>query len=297
MTWQEAIEQFKNHLRLMCLLGTNSITSYLSDIKKLQAFIDPIGPLHVQLSHIRSFLGKVCAPHLSTATQARILSGIKAFYRFLLSQDYLKTNPAALLQTPSPRKKLPTVLTKREVQLLLESIERDTPSGIRNRAILELLYSSGLRVGELIELRLSQVYFQQGFLRILGKGQKERLVPVSKLALAHIQCYLDQVRSTIAIGIQSSNHVFLNQNGGKLSRTTVFSIVQNSGYRIGLNRPISPHTLRHSFATHLVEGGANLKAVGAMLGHSSITTTEIYVHLSTHHFKQIIAKCHPLNHH
>jgi integrase/recombinase XerD len=230
---------------------------------------------------------------MSAQSQARILSGIKSFYKYLLMEDIIKNDPSHLIESPKLGRKLPDTLSLIEIDELLAAIDLSTPEGARNRAIIETLYSSGLRVSELVELKLTNVYADIGFLRVTGKGSKERLVPVGRDALKYLNIYIDQIRCHVPVKKEFENYVFLNRRGGKLSRVMVFMIIKELAEVIGLQKSISPHTFRHSFATHLIEGGADLRAVQEMLGHESITTTEIYTHLDRDYLKQIIKDYHP----
>jgi integrase/recombinase XerD len=230
---------------------------------------------------------------MSAHSQARILSGIKSFYKYLLMEDIIKNDPSHLIESPKLGRKLPDTLSFPEIETLLSAIDLSTPEGARNRAILEVLYSSGLRVSELVELKLTNVYFDIGFLRVIGKGSKERLVPIGSDALKYLNIYIDQIRCHIPVKKEYENNVFLNRRGGSLSRVMIFMIIKDLAIITGLKKSISPHTFRHSFATHLIEGGADLRAVQEMLGHESITTTEIYTHLDRDYLKQVIKDFHP----
>jgi len=295
--WNIYMEEFRDYLRLERSLSENSILAYISDIEKLRQFAEisewEISPLEVQQTHLQDFLEYIFELGMSTHSQARILAGIKAFYRFLLYQDTIDEDPAILLEGPKLSRKLPDTLAYPEIERLLLAIDLSTPEGTRNRAIIETLYSSGLRVSELINLKLSNVYADIGFLRIIGKGDKERLVPIGKDALKFIKIYVDTVRVQLDIKPGNESFVFLNRLGTKISRVMIFNIVKDLAEAIGLQKNISPHTFRHSFATHLIEGGANLRAVQDMLGHVSITTTEIYTHLDKDYLRQVILEHHP----
>jgi len=301
MNWDILIRQFKNYLQLERSLSPNSVEAYIHDIVKLRQFLEKnninVSPQKVELSHIQNFLEDVneakndekLAPH----SQARLLSGIKSFFKFLLMEDVISIDPSALIDAPKLGRKLPDTLSYNEIEALLTAIDLSNPEGMRNRAMLETLYSSGLRVSELVELRISNVFAEIGFLKVLGKGNKERLVPIGKEALKYVRIYVDEVRVHIAIQKGFENYVFLNRRGKNLSRVMVFTIIKNLATNIGLKKSVSPHTFRHSFATHLLEGGADLRAVQEMLGHESITTTEIYTHLDRDYLKQIITDYHP----
>lgn len=297
VSWDTYINQFKNFLKLERSLAENSVAAYIRDVTKLKEFFEikktNMTPLQVEQRHLTDFLEFVHDLGLSPYSQARLLSGIKSFYQFLLYEDLIELDPSALLETPKLGRKLPDTLNVTEIDRLLEAIDHSKPDGMRNRAILETLYSSGLRVSELTDLKISNIYEDIGFLRIVGKGSKERLVPAGKSALKFIRLYKDEVRVHQKIKQGHEDTLFLNRRGSGLSRVMVFMIIKDLAKATGLNKNISPHTFRHSFATHLIEGGADLRAVQEMLGHESITTTEIYTHLDRDYLKQIIKDFHP----
>ena len=290
-------KQFKNYLKFERSLSTNSIDAYLSDIVKLQQFIqskeENKTPLKVNYHDLIDFIKTIADLGISPYSQARIVSGIKAFYRFLSYEELIEKDPSELLETPKLGRKLPDTLDIVEIKSLLEGIDMSTPKGTRNRAILETLYSSGLRVSELIELKISNLFPDVGFLKIIGKGNKERLVPVGRIALKYINIYKEQIRVHIEVKKGFEDHLFLNRRGSALSRVMIFMIIKELAINIGLKKNISPHTFRHSFATHLIEGGADLRAVQEMLGHESITTTEIYTHLNRDYLRQVMKEFHP----
>ncbi|MEM7383142.1 MAG: site-specific tyrosine recombinase XerD [Bacteroidota bacterium] len=297
MTWEVLTAQFETYLRLERSLSPNSVVAYLGDVKKLWQFLmvrwPNLPPLTVAPSHLQNFLAHLHLLGMGATSQARILSAIKAFYQWLLLEEHLAQVPTKLLGRPTIGRRLPQTLAVREIEALMCAIDHTTPTGMRNRAMLETLYGTGLRVSELIVLRLSDLYFDERFLRVLGKGNKERLVPIGQVAMKYLRIYIEEVRSRITAKKGFANYVFLNRRGAKLTRVMVFLIVKELAQRAGLGKQISPHTFRHSFATHLVEGGADLRAVQAMLGHESITTTEIYMHLDSNYLKQIIRDFHP----
>lgn len=294
MSWDSIIKQFQDYLRLERSLSANSVEAYVRDVQKLAQFSeDRCEAIAVTEVHLQNFLEWINELGMTPHTQARVLSGLKAFYKYLLFENIISTDPTALIDGPKLGRKLPDTLAFHEIEQLFSAIDLSTPEGQRNRAMLEVLYSSGLRVSELVELTLSHVYFDLGFLRIIGKGNKERLVPVGRDALKHLRIYIQEVRVHVPVKKGSENHVFLNRRGSKLSRVMIFTIIKNLAAEIGLKKSISPHTFRHSFATHLVEGGADLRAVQEMLGHESITTTEIYTHLDREYLKQVIQEFHP----
>lgn len=295
--WQQLTKQFRHHLKLERSLSENSIEAYTRDVEKLAAFAEKefVGksPLELELEHLRRFVNALAALEISAFSQARIISGIKAFYRFLMYEDKIKQDPAQLLEAPKLGRKLPDTLSFQEIELLLEAIPLGEPEGHRNRAMLEMLYSSGLRVSELVELKKSQIFTEIGFLKIVGKGNKERLVPVGKDALKYLKIYQEEVRVHQTPTKGHEEFVFLNRRGQKLTRVMVFLIIKKTAVQAGITKNISPHTFRHSFATHLIEGGADLRAVQEMLGHESITTTEIYTHLDRDYLRQVLTEFHP----
>lgn len=297
MTWEVLLKQFENYLRLERALLPQSVIAYLQDLNTLWKFLQTdhphIQPLTVETKHLQAFLEHLHTAGTSTTSQARMLSAFRSFYRFLLLEEYLIEDPTALIASPKTSRKLPHTLEVHEIEALFMAIDHSKPTGMRNRAILETLYGTGLRVSEVIELKLSHLYAEEGFLRILGKGNKERLVPLGQTALKYIHCYIKEVRCHLPCQRDFVNHVFLNNRGKCLTRHMVFLIVKGLAQKIGFRKSISPHTFRHAFATHLIEGGADLRAVQEMLGHQSITTTEIYTHLDQHYLKQVIQEFHP----
>jgi integrase/recombinase XerD len=300
VSWDNHIKHFSNYLKLERSLSPNSIDAYVRDIEKLKQFIElkhpGISALKITSKYLQAFLEFINELGLSAYSQARILSGVKAFYKYLLFEELIDKDPTVLIEGPKLGRKLPDTLSYSEIEKLLDAIDLSTSEGGRNRAILEVLYSSGLRVSELVNLKLNHIYFDAGFLRVIGKGNKERLVPIGRDAMKHLQIYIDQIRGLSPHKPpQKGNEtiVFLNRNGRKLTRVMIFTIIKNLAKAIGLNKAISPHTFRHSFATHLIEGGADLRAVQEMLGHESITTTEIYTHLDRDYLRQVIQEFHP----
>lgn len=298
--WDLHIRHFGNYLKLERSLSGNSIEAYLHDVALLKQFIDlrykGTSPTLVSSKLLREFLQHVNELGMSAHSQARILSGLKAFYKYLLFEDLIDKDPTALIEGPKLGRKLPDTLSYPEIEKLLEAIDLSSPEGGRNRAMLEVLYSSGLRVSELVDLRLNNIYFDVGFLRVIGKGNKERLVPIGRDAMKYTTLYVNEIRGKHPHKPPQKGHesiVFLNRNGRKLTRVMVFTIIKNLVKSIGLKKTISPHTFRHSFATHLIEGGADLRAVQEMLGHESITTTEIYTHLDRDYLRQVIKEFHP----
>ena len=300
MDWKSGINGFKAYLMLERSLSANSIDAYTRDIDKLMEFInlefEGISPLLVQLNHLEAFILFINKLGLGPRSQARILSGIRAFYKYLLVEDLIDDDPTELIEGPKLKRKIPDVLSYDEISKILASIDLSHETGTRNKAMLETLYSSGLRVSELIGLKISNLYLDLGFIRVIGKNNKERLIPIGEAAIKQIQLYIEGVRRSM-MNIQKGHEdiLFLNRRGKQLTRVMVFHIVKKAAKDAGIDKNISPHTFRHSFATHLVEGGANLKAVQDMLGHESIITTEIYTHLDTDFLRETILSFHPRN--
>jgi integrase/recombinase XerD len=296
MDWESIIPGYKGFLKLEKGLSENSIEAYLADISKLRQYLElhqlDSGPTELGQEVLRSFLSWLADLGLSARSQARMLSGLKAFYRYLLLEDLLEKDPTALLQAPRLGRKLPEVLTVSEIDRMMEKIDLSKAEGRRNKAMLETLYSCGLRVSELVGLKISGIFRAEGFIRVIGKGDKERLVPFSPRALKEIDLYLPD-RHSLAIEAGHEDILFLNRRGRMLTRNMVFTIIKELARAAGIKKTVSPHTFRHSFATHLVEGGADLRAVQEMLGHESITTTEIYTHLDREYLREAIISFHP----
>lgn len=278
-------------------MSVHSINAYIRDVSKLAQYLSEshpgINPQKVSDDHLKQFLEYLGQVGISSRSQARIISGLKAFFRFMLFEGLIESDPSSLLESPRLGKKLPDTLSVPEIDLILKSIDHSTPEGTRNRAIIETLYSSGLRVSELLALKLSDIHEDIGFIRVRGKGNKERLVPIGSSALKYLGIYIKQIRVFVKIKPGHEKLVFLNRRGTGLSRVSVFNMVKEQVLASGLKKSISPHTFRHSFATHLLEGGADLRAVQQMLGHESITTTEIYTHLDRDYLRQVITEYHP----
>ncbi len=298
MTWTVAIDQFRAYLLLERSLSAHTLDAYVHDVARFVEYLElrppVVLPLQVGSGEVERFVLWINELGLEASTQARMLSGLRAFYKFLLVEDLTDEYPTALLEGPRLRRKIPEVLSATEVQQVLAALDLSEPQGMRNRAILEVLYACGMRVSELTGLKLTQLFLQGGFVKVTGKGSKERLVPIGKEAARWVQLYVEEVRAKQDnIKPEHQNIVFLNRRGAPLTRVMVFYIVKEAAENAGITKNISPHTLRHSFATHLVEGGADLKAVQDMLGHESITTTELYTHLDTEYLKQTIALYHP----
>jgi len=299
LDWRSAIKGFQAYLKLEKGLADNSIEAYSRDIDKLQQYADSqttkLNPEAVTLADLRLFINWVNELGMIPSSQARILSGIKSFYKYLLIEDIIKNDPAELLESPKKQRKLPDTLSYDDINRLISAIDLSRPDGARNKAIIEVLYSCGLRVSELTELKLSNLYLDIEFVKVLGKGSKERLVPIGGEAIKALKIWIEDARVHTAIKRGEEDLVFLNRRGSRLSRVYIFMLIKQLAELAGIKKSISPHTLRHSFATHLVEGGADLRAVQEMLGHESITTTEIYTHLDREYLKETIISYHPRN--
>ena len=297
MSWDIHIKHFGQYLRIERSLSDNSIEAYLMDVTKLRQFMEmthaKVTAQQVTPKQLQGFITYVNELGMSAHSQARILSGIKAFYKYLMFEELVDKDPTALMEGPKLGRKLPDTLEYHEIEKLLDAIDLSSPEGGRNRAMLEILYSSGLRVSELVNLKRTNIYYDLGFLRVVGKGNKERLVPIGRDAMKYLTIYLEEIRPLIPVKPDQEAFVFLNRRGRQLTRVMVFIIIKDLAEKIGLKKAISPHTFRHSFATHLIEGGADLRAVQEMLGHESITTTEIYTHLDRDYLKQVIREFHP----
>jgi len=298
MIWESEIEGFMGYLKVEKGLSDNSIHAYVTDLRKLVNFLKEhgkaeLGPEDVTLANLKELMEWVTNKGISPRTQARIISGIKSFYKFLLIEEKIEKDPTALLEAPKIGRKLPEILSVDEIDSIINAIDTKKPEGQRNKAILETLYSCGLRVSELIDLKISNLFFESGFIKIEGKGNKERLVPISTKAIKEINLYLSEYRRNLKIQSDSEDTLFLNRRGKKLSRVMIFTIIKSLIAKIGMEKNVSPHTFRHSFATHLIDGGANLRAVQEMLGHESIITTEIYTHLDKEYLKNTMIQFHP----
>ena len=297
MQWESYIRGYRQYLQLERSLSPNSVEAYIHDINSFTNYIQSqgleINPEQVELHHLQEFVMWVAELGLSASTQSRMISGLKSFYKYLLIEDILSTNPAELLETPRMAKKLPDTLSIEEIEQIIGAVDMSSNSGQRNRAILETLYGCGLRVSELINLKVSDIHFNEGFIRVSGKGNKERLIPVGGAARKHILLYMDHDRIHLTIAKGQEDFLFLNRRGSRMSRVMIFYIEKEMTEKAGIRKEISPHTFRHSFATHLVEGGADLRAVQEMLGHASITTTEIYTHLDRNYLRSNILEYHP----
>ena len=295
--WNRYIKDFVSYLKIERGLADNSILAYQNDVQKLIDYSLPRQKTAIELNYsdLKDFVAVLYDMGLSARSQARIISGLKQFFGFLLLENEIKDDPSELLELPKIGRKLPEFLTIEEIDLLIDSIDLSKNEGHRNRAILETLYSCGLRVSELVNLRFSDLFFEEGFIRVIGKGNKERLVPVSPSVEKEIGIYNEFIRRHQNIQAGNENIVFLNRRGAKLTRVMIFTIIKDLAEIAGISKNISPHTFRHSFATHMIEGGANLRAVQEMLGHESITTTEIYTHLDQRFLRDAIISFHPRN--
>lgn len=292
----DKIKRYKTYLRLEKALSANSIDAYLTDLDKLTNFVENEGKKYedITYSDLQQFIAQLHDLGIHPRSQARIISGIKSFYKFLLLDNYITVDPTELLESPKIGLKLPEVLTVKEINSILDSIDLTQPEGQRNRAILEVLYSCGLRVSELVSLRFTDIYFDEGFIKVEGKGSKQRLVPISQIAIKEIKNYLYN-RNHIPVKKGFEDILFLSKRGTSLSRITIFHIIKQQAALAGIKKNISPHTFRHSFATHLLEGGAHLLAIQEMLGHEKITTTEIYTHIDRQFLRKEILEHHPRN--
>lgn len=297
MNWKVYIHGFKSFLALEKSLSENSIEAYIHDVEKLLQFLEfkkyAFSPKEVELKHLQEFLKWITELGMSAHSQARIISGIKGFYKYLLLENITNNDPTALLSAPKLGRKLPDTLSVDDINKIIDAIDLSSPAGQRNKAMLETLYSCGLRVSELVNLKISSLYFSEDFIKVTGKGDKERLVPIGSVAVKQITIYRNEIRCHVKIKKDNEDYLFLNNRGAKLTREMVFTIIKQLAYKIQLKKHISPHTFRHSFATHLIEGGADLRAVQEMLGHESITTTEIYTHLDRDYLRQAIIQFHP----
>ncbi|MDR3695005.1 site-specific tyrosine recombinase XerD [Mucilaginibacter sp.] len=297
MDWRSTIKGFQAYLKLERSLSDNSIEAYSRDIEKLYQFSDSqavkLYPETITLTNLRLFIVWVNELGMIPSSQARILSGIKSFYKYLLMEDLIKSDPSELLESPKIQRKLPDTLSYGDINKMIDAIDVSKPEGGRNKAILEVLYGCGLRVSELTELKLSNLYLDIEFIKVTGKGSKERLVPIGGSAVKALKIWIENIRVHIPVKKGEEDLVFLNRRGSRLSRVYIFMVIKQLAELTGINKTISPHTFRHSFATHLVEGGADLRAVQEMLGHESITTTEIYTHLDREYLKGTIIQYHP----
>ena len=296
MKWSKAIQDYQYYLQLERGLSNNSIANYTLDVKKLITYLESnainISPLDIDNEVIQGFIYDI-AKEVNARSQSRIISGLRSFFDYLIFEDYRKTNPLELIESPKIGRKLPDTLSVEEIDTIISEIDLSTPQGERNRAIIETLYSCGLRVSELTNLKISDLFFDEGFIKVTGKGDKQRFVPIGALTQKFINIYKNEIRIHIPIIKEYGDTLFLNRRGKQLSRAMIFTIVKQLTEKAGIRKKISPHTFRHSFATHLLENGADLRAIQLMLGHESITTTEIYMHVDKSHLRNVIDKYHP----
>jgi integrase/recombinase XerD len=295
--WHSLTKGFEAYLRLERSLSQNSILAYRRDVNILRLYFEKEGrsAKDIHYDDLAEFVHETSRDRPNARSRARLISGVKAFFRYLITEDIRPDDPSELLETPRLPRKLPDTLNREEIEKMLQVIDLSEPQGTRNRAILETMYASGLRVSEVIDLKISHIFEDEGFLRVVGKGNKERLVPVGREALKYIRIYRDEIRNHLSVHPNHTDTLFLNRRGSGLSRVSVFNIVKATALKAGIQKNISPHTFRHSFATHLVENGADLRAVQEMLGHESITTTEIYTHLDRSYLRDTVLKYHPRN--
>lgn len=297
MSWQSYIKGFKSYLQLEKSLSANTVEAYLRDIGKFVNYLETenlkLNAEETKLENFEGFVKAINELGFDAQSQARIIAGIRAFYRYLLMEDIISENPTELLTAPKLSRKLPDTLSVDEINALFASIDLSTPEGVRNRAMLEVLYGCGLRVSEMTTLKISNLFLDVDFIKVIGKGDKERLVPIGSQAVKYIKMYKDEVRVHVPVQKGEEDFLFLNRRGKGLKRMYVFLVIKECAAKIGLQKTISPHTFRHSFATHLIEGGADLRAVQEMLGHASITTTEIYTHLDRDYLRSTIMQFHP----
>lgn len=296
MKWKQAIIEYQHYLKIERGLSENTIESYVRDVNKMTFFLEEkkfiVSPTSIQQEIIQQFIYEI-SKKLSSRSQARIISALRSFFEYLIFEQVRETNPTDLIETPKIGRKLPETLSELEINQLINAIDLSTDEGERNRAILESMYSCGLRVSELIHLKISDLFFNEGFIRIIGKGNKERFVPIHQKAQKYIVIYMKEIRSHLSIKKDYEDTLFLSRRGKSMSRQMIFMMIKALAVNINLNKKISPHTLRHSFATHLLKNGADLRAIQQMLGHESITTTEVYVHLDNTFLKKIVEKYHP----
>lgn len=299
MKWSQALKDYQSYLKIERGLSANSIQNYSYDIVKLIKYLEEhnieMSPIRVTEEDIQGFIYHL-AKKMNARSQARIISGLKSFFNYLIFEDYRETNPLELIESPRIGRKLPDTLTTKEIDLLINVIDLSHPQGERNRAIIETLYSCGLRVSELTELKISDLFFEEDFIKVTGKGNKQRFVPISELTKKYINTYKDHIRIHLNPIKDDVDILFLNRRGKKLTRAMIFTIVKTLTKQANIQKKISPHTFRHSFATHLLENGADLRSIQQMLGHESITTTEIYMHVDRSHLKEVLDNFHPRSH-
>ena len=296
MKWQNAIRDYQLYLKIERGLSQNTIDSYTRDLEKLTFFLEEnkitLSPIYIDNDIVQQFIYEI-AKNVNPRSQARIISGLRSFFDYLVFEDYRKTNPTDLIEAPKIGRKLPDTLSEDEIDELISAVDLSHPQGERNRTIIETMYSCGLRVSEIITLKISDLFFDEGFIKVTGKGNKERFVPIHYNAQKYILIYVNEIRSNLKPIKGFEDTLFLNRRGKGLTRQMIFTILKDLSIKINLNKKISPHTLRHSFATHLLKNGADLRAIQQMLGHESITTTEVYVHLDTSYLHEVVEKYHP----
>ncbi|MFV9482212.1 site-specific tyrosine recombinase XerD [Christiangramia sp. ASW11-125] len=296
MKWEHALKDYTNYLKLERGLSDNSILNYQLDVRKLQKFLNvneiEVGPDQVSEELIQKFIYDVSSS-INARSQSRLISGLRSFFDYLVFENYRVQNPMELIESPKTGRKLPDIISTEEVDRIIRAIDLGKAEGERNRAIIETLYGCGLRVSELTELKLSDLFFDEGFIKITGKGNKQRFVPISEYTIKYITIYKDEVRPHQAIKDEYSDTLFLNRRGRQLTRAMIFTIIRKLTEEAGIKKKVSPHTFRHSFATHLLENGADLRAIQQMLGHESITTTEVYVHVDRSHLREVMESFHP----
>lgn len=296
MNWEHALRDYQHYLRLERGLSDNSITNYSLDVQKLMRFLNvnniSLSPEKIDHQTLQQFVYEA-SKSLNARSQSRLISGLKSFFNYLLFEDYRVDNPMELMESPKIGRKLPDTLSLSEIDKIIEAIDLSAPEGERNRAIIETLYGCGLRVSELINLKLSDLFFKEGFIKVTGKGEKDRFVPISAYTQKFINIYKDQIRNHLEIKPEATDTLFLNRRGNQLTRAMIFTMVRKFTELAGIHKKVSPHTFRHSFATHLLENGADLRAIQQMLGHESITTTEVYVHVDRSHLRKVMEDFHP----
>lgn len=296
VNWTSYIKNYQSYLKIERGLSNNTIENYSFDVERLCLFLEQnqiqVSPINITEETVQQFIYSV-SKQVNARSQARIISGLKSFFNYLVFEDYRNNNPLELIETPKTGRKLPDTLSLEEIDALINAVDLSSNEGERNRAMLETLYGCGLRVSELVSLKISDLFFEEGFVKITGKGNKQRFVPIGDLTQKYIQLYKENVRNHVSVKKGFEDTLFLNRRGGQLSRAMIFTIIKNLAVKVNLNKTISPHTLRHSFATHLLENGADLRSIQLMLGHESITTTEIYVHLDRKFLTEVMNTYHP----
>lgn len=296
MKWEQALKDYQNYLRIERGLAENTLVSYSLDIQKLINWLDTnqiqVSPIKIDENHLQEFIYQL-AKKVNPRSQSRVISGLKGFFNYLVFEDYRKTNPLELIESPKTGRKLPDTLSQLEIDLIIKTIDLSSAQGERNRAMLETLYSCGLRVSELINLKISDLFFDEGFIQVTGKGNKQRFIPIANVTMKYIDIYKNEIRIHENPVKEHQDVLFLNRRGKKLSRAMIFTLIKQLADKAGVRKTISPHTFRHSFATHLLENGADLRAIQQMLGHESITTTEIYMHVNRKHLSDVLMKYHP----